>query len=105
MAGLITTPALRPVILNHVQSPVQVPADFVMNTDAIGARFDEDRRVGVRIFNHQMVIEFQRVNLRRDSVIGSSHGEVRNEMAVHDVDMDHAGAGLLDGRALPRPGG
>ena len=43
---------------DHVQRPVQIPADLIMHADAIGARLDKDRSIGIWIFNHQMMIQF-----------------------------------------------
>ena len=67
-----------------------------MHADRVCARLDEYRRVCVRVFNHKMMIEFD----VRDAPDGfsnrRSHGEIRDKMAVHNVDVNHLDAGLLD---------
>jgi len=95
-SGINDHARLSPVILNHVQSPIEIPADFVMYADTIRPGFDEDRCVGVRILNHEVVVEFERGELTQGFRDGCSHGEVGNKMTVHDVDVNHADAGLLN---------
>ncbi len=82
-----------PMILNHVKRAVQIPADFVVNTHTISPGFDEDRSVGVRVFDHQMMIEFQLCTAAQGFRDRGTHGEVRYEMPVHDIDMKHLDSG------------
>ncbi len=75
-----------------MQGPIQIPADLLMHAHAIRTRLDENRSVGVRVLDHQMMIQFD----VREPPDGFSnrraHCEIRHEMTVHDVHMDHLGA-------------
>src|SRR5581483_292738 len=87
----------RSVVLNHMQRAIQVSANLIMHANAIGSSFDEDGGISVRVFDHQVMIELQFGKTPpqrfRD---GGAHGEVRYEVSIHDVNVDHANAGGLD---------
>ncbi len=82
---------------NQVQRAIQVHASFLMHGNPIGAGFGKGRDVVVWIFDHQVAIEGHLCNRfaqrRHDR---RADGEVRNEMPVHDVEMQDR-ASAVDG--------
>ncbi len=46
----------------------------------------------VGILDHQVAVEGQVSRLAQGLDYGRPNGEVRDEMAVHDIDMNHGGA-------------
>ena len=75
---------------------MEVRARFGMDGDDVGAGLGEGVEEGVDRRDHQMDVErlgrvrAERLHHRR------ADGDVRDEMAVHDVDVDPVGAGLVD---------
>jgi hypothetical protein len=67
-----------------------------MNAHSIRAGFDEDGSVRVGVLDHQVMIKFQFRGLSKRLGHGRTHRQVRHKMSVHDVDMDHSGASLLN---------
>ena len=100
-SGIDNNTRLGAVILDHMERAVEVAAHFVVHTDTVGARLDEDGRIGIGVLDHQMMVKLEIFERTPDGFgDGGPHGEVGDEVAVHDVDVNHAGAGLLDGLDL-----
>src|SRR5437867_8735237 len=64
------------------------------------ARFGELPDEGVRVRHHQVDVERQGSDLAEGFDDGRSDGQVRDEMAVHDIHVHQVRAGLLDGGDL-----
>ena len=76
---------------------MDVRPGFGMHCDDVGAGLRELGDVGVDRRNHQVHIKGQRraVAQGRDHI--GADRNVRNEMAVHDIDMDVIGARFVNG--------
>ena len=71
-------------------------AGLGMHRDVIAAGFGERLEIGVAGRDHQMrVKDLLGVRAHRLDDVGAV-GNVRNEMAVHHVEMDPVGAGGID---------
>jgi hypothetical protein len=79
---------------------VNVRPRFDVHGDDVGAGPGEGFEIGVGGCNHQMHVErLFGVRTDRANDIGAN-GNIRDKMAVHDVDMDPVGAGGIDGAHL-----
>ena len=84
------------------QHPMQMDcrARLGLHQQMIGAGVGEGGEIVLRLDDHQMNVE----GLRRRATDRLQHdrpdGDVRNETAVHHVDMDPVGAGSVDGADL-----
>ena len=75
---------------------MHVRAGFRMHGDDVGAGVAEGLDVRIDRRNHQMHVERQ-LRVRADRLHHArADRDVGHEVAVHDIDMDHVGAGLLD---------
>ena len=70
-----------------------------MEGDGLGTGIDISRRPHVGILNHEMRVERQVAHLAQRLDHRHTHGEIRHEMVVHDVDVDAVGG--LDASHLP----
>ena len=75
-------------------------AGFLMHQYLIGARIDEYRCVFIRIGDHQVDVEREPRHFTDAGDYRRSDGEVLDEVAVHHVEMQHAGPTSLDLRDL-----
>src|ERR1019366_4726500 len=74
---------------------MQVAADFLLNRDQVGTGLDEGGDEGIRVLDHQVAVDGQ-LGDRADGLDhGRSEGDVGNEVAVHDIDMDDGAATAL----------
>ena len=73
---------------------------FHVDRDRIGSGLEEARKVMVRPFDHEMDVERKLSVLadRRDN--GGPEGNVIDEMAIHDVEMEPIGARFFDAMDL-----
>jgi len=69
---------------------------FLMHRNPIDAGFGECGDEFVGLFDHQVTIEGDPRDLAKRGDHGRADRKVRNEMAVHDVDVNH-GRAALDG--------
>jgi hypothetical protein len=93
---LSAAPVFFPSLRNHLQRAVEVRARFGVGRDDIGAGSREGFEIGIDWRDHQVDVEGLlrvRAQLLDD---GGTDGDVRNEMTVHHVDMDHVRAGRID---------
>jgi hypothetical protein len=79
-----------------MDGPVQISADFIMHTHAIGTRFDEDGGVGIGVLNHEMMIQFDVGEAPEGFSYWRAERKIRNKVAIHDVHMQHFDAGGFD---------
>jgi hypothetical protein len=77
---------------------------FLMDGNPIDAGFRECRDEFVGSFDHQMTIEGDPRDLAKTGDHGRADRKIRNEMAVHDIDVENSGS-ALDGslRILAEP--
>ena len=93
-AGLL---AERP---DRLERAVDVGSRLRMDADDVGARAREGFEVGIRGSDHQVHVEdLRRVRADGPHDVGA-HGDVRDEMAVHHIDMDPVASRLIDGADL-----
>jgi hypothetical protein len=78
-----------------MQGAIEIAADLPMNAYAVGARFNKDRSVRVRILNHEVMIQLDARELPEGFSNWGPHRKVRDEMAVHDVHVEHLDTGFL----------
>lgn len=71
-----------------LQDPVEMGAGFLMNRDVLDASSGQAVDVGFRMFYHEMGIEGQLGAAAQSLDDGDAKGQVRHEMAVHQVEMD-----------------
>ncbi len=71
--------------------PVQMRACLNVNRDQIGAGFNKILQISIGILNHQVNVD-HRLHFIGERSQGADddgpHGDVRNEMAVHHIDVD-----------------
>jgi hypothetical protein len=70
---------------------------FLMHRNPIGAGFCECGDEFVGLFDHQVTIEGDPGDLAKRGDHGRADRKIRNEMAVHDVQVENGGS-ALDGR-------
>ena len=72
-----------------------------VHVQKIGAGIDEPGQLVQRVVDHEMHVA-QKVRGGLELLQERhAHGEVRHEVAVHDVDVDEGGAALLDHANVP----
>ena len=82
----------RAMALDEAERAVEVPGGLVMHRNLVGARFDEDRRIGIGVRDHQVEIEGEAGDFTDGFYDRRPHREIGDEMAVHDVDVEHSGS-------------
>jgi len=70
---------------------------FLMHRNPIGACFRECGDEFVGSFDHQVTIDRDPGDLAKRGDYGRADRKVRNEMAVHDVDVENSGSALDGG--------
>src|SRR5208283_2123465 len=83
-----------------MQRAVQVPDGLLVHRNPIGPCFGKCRNEFVGILDHQMTIERRLGNLPQRLHYRRTEGEIGDEMSIHNVDMDDAGATFLGGAYL-----
>lgn len=71
-----------------LQDPVEMGAGFLMDRDVLDAGSSQTVDVGFRMFYHEMGIEGQLGAAAQGLDDRDAKGQVRHEMAVHQVEMD-----------------
>ena len=98
--GSSETPAFLPSAPDCLQRAMQMRTGFSMHRDVIAAGLGEGLEIRIARRNHQMCVEdLPGVRTHRLDDIGAI-GNVGDEMAVHDVEVDQIGAGGIDGADL-----
>jgi len=86
--GIDDDPRLCAMFFDVLQGAVQVYAGFLMHRDPVRTGLHEvgDELVGV--LDHEMTIERQAGDFPQRSYDRRPDGEIRNEMAIHNVDVN-----------------
>ena len=71
---------------------------FVVNRDLVRAGFDEQRRVFVGVRNHQVNVQYALRDFADRFHNRRADRQVRDEVAIHDVDVQHGCASALHAR-------
>jgi hypothetical protein len=77
-----------------MERAVEMHASLLMNGNPIRASFSEFSNEKIRIFDHQVAIERDFDRFTKPLHNGWTNGDVRDEVAVHDVDMKHGAAAV-----------
>jgi hypothetical protein len=77
-----------------------VDAGFLVNGDLIGAGLNEERRVAIRVSDHEVDVESEAGGFTDRFDDGDSDGEIGYEMAVHDIEMEQRSPSAFDGGDL-----
>ena len=80
------------MIQDQLQGAVQVAAGFDLDRDHVGAGFGEGGDVLVGILDHEVAIEREAGDGADGLDDGRAEGDVGDEVAVHDVDVDDGAA-------------
>src|SRR5581483_6855894 len=72
--------------------------NFLLDEHLVRPGFDKDRRIAVRIGNHQMYVELELGDLPYRLHHWRPESQVRHEMSVHHIDVQDACARLFDSR-------
>ena len=83
------------VVQDHLQRAVQVRAGLVMDAEPVGARISEGGDELVGVIDHQVAVERQAGTFAQAGHHGWTDGDVGDEVAVHDVDVDGGAATAL----------
>ena len=84
------------VVLDDVlEGAVQVAADLLVDGDHVGAGLGEGGDEGVGVLDHQVAVERELGDGADGLDHGRAEGDVGDEVAVHDVDVDDGAAAAL----------
>ena len=86
---------LHSVAGDLLEGPVQVAADLLMDGHHVGAGFGEVDDEVVGVFDHHVAIERKPGDGAEGLDHGRAEGDVGDEVAVHDVDVDDGAAAAL----------
>ena len=93
-AGLLAEPA------DHLQRAVEMLGGLGVDGDDIGAGLGEGFEIEIDRLDHEMHVEHL-LRARPDAFDEARpEGDVRHEMAVHDIDMHPVAARFVDGADL-----
>ena len=90
----------RAVCANFFQDGSRVVGGLGMDRNERRARFDKLHRVACRVGDHQMHIEWQVGDAATGFDDGEAIGDVRHEVAVHDIEVQGTRAGRFDSADL-----
>src|SRR4029077_7287884 len=74
---------------DQVQGAIEVPASLLMNGNPVCACLDKDGNELVGILDHQVAVKGKVGDFAQGLHNRRSNRQVWDEMAVHDIDMDH----------------
>ena len=94
--GIQDYTGLRAVRLNVANDAVEVSGSLKMDGDLIGTGFHEQRGVLVGIRNHQVKVEDAFGDFADGFDNRRTESEVGDEVAIHDIDVQHGGAAAFD---------
>ena len=86
---------LHPVLCDVVEGAVKMAADLLVDAHHIGAGFGEVLDEVVGIFDHHVAVEGQAGDLAEGLDHGWAEGDVGDEVAVHDINVDDGAAAAL----------
>src|SRR5208337_3639387 len=93
--GVENHAGLHAVVKNHLERAVQVRAGLVVDTEPVGSRFGKGGDEFVGVIDHQVAVEGQAGGLAQAGNHGRAEGQVGDEVAVHDIDVDGRAAAAL----------
>src|ERR1700745_3926065 len=85
---------------DQTERPIEMDTSFLMDRNPIDAGFRERGDESVGLFDHQVTIEGHPRDLAKRGDHGRADRKIRNEMAVHDVDVENSGSALDGGLRL-----
>ena len=94
--GIEDYTGLAAVRSDQVEGAIEMDAGFLVHGDPVGAGFRKFGDEEVGIFDHEMAIERNFELLAERANDGRADGEVGDEVAVHDVEVED-GAAAVDG--------
>ncbi len=97
VAGLMTTAGLHAVMGDLLEGAMEVAADLLMDGHHVGAGFGEGVDEVVGVFDHHVAVERELGDGAEGLDHGRAEGDVGDEVAVHDVDVDDGAATALGG--------
>ena len=95
-SGLTAMETLAPSSRSLLRVALRICAGIRMHGNPIGAGLDKLRRVLVRIGDHQVNVHRNNRDLTHPFDNDRANGDVRHEVAVHDIDVQPIGAGRFD---------
>ncbi len=96
---------LHAVFANARKGAMEMTADLLVDKDPVRTGLREIRDETVRLLDHQVAVERQLRRLTDGSHHGRAEGDVGDEVAVHNINVDDGAATALGGRdLLPEPG-
>ena len=90
--GIQDNPGFRALALDHLERPVQVRADLLVNGDAVRASLDKQWSKAVGVRDHQMHVQSQPRELPQRGHNRGTDTQVWHEMPVHHVAMQRRDA-------------
>ena len=101
----MATPDLGALVFYLVHQPVQVIGGLAVDDNLVGTRLDEIGNELLRLLYLEMDVEGQMGGGSDALHDDRPHGNVGDEMAVHDINVDVVGAGCRHfGHLLPQAG-
>ena len=97
-------PGARAALPDQLDAPVQMDTGFHLHCHQIRPGLDEIRDIAVGVRDHQVDVEGQAGRTTDSFHHQGTHGDIGDEVPVHDVDMDPVGTGVFHGLDfLPQP--
>ena len=95
-SGIEHDPGLAAMRSDQVKGAIEMDAGFLVNGNPVGTGFGKFGNEEIGILDHKVTIErdFELAAKRADH--GRADGEIRDEVAVHDVEVEN-GAAAVDG--------
>jgi len=85
------------VVGDLLEGAVEVAADLLVDAHHVGAGLGEVGDEVVGVFDHHVAVERESGDLAEGLDHGRAEGDVGDEVAVHDVDVDDGAATALGG--------
>jgi hypothetical protein len=76
---------------------MEMGAGFYVNREIVRSSFRELGDKGVGVGDHEMDVERQRGNFSKGRHDRRTDGQIRNEMSVHDIDVQKIGPSSFHG--------
>ena len=86
---------LHAVVRDELQGAVEVAAGLLVDADHVGTGGGEVRDKGVGVLDHQVAVELQFGDGPDGLDDGRPEADVRDEVAVHDIDVNDGAATAL----------
>jgi len=93
--GIDDNGGLHLVVGDELEGAMEMAAGLVVDADPVGAGLGEGGDEFVGVLDHEVAIEGQLGVLAEGGDDGGSDGDVGDEMAIHDVDVDNGATAAL----------